>query len=118
MDIERIERKLAKSDINRLTEKLGMSEAKIRRERLELTFRQMDIELRKPNPIQLGPRQLAINKYEEVGKKDGIEAAYRVIHEKFNEPIGKVIYTKDIVTAWLDDYEQKKKVRKHDDDAR
>lgn len=112
---------MAKNEINRLTGNLGAPIAKVRRNTLEETFRKIDNDLKKPNPIQPGPRQTIIKAYE----KGGIEKAYQEA-KAINERIGQEAFIKSIVDEWVRDYEKKKEIRNYnqgesrneDDDAR
>ena len=111
---------MAKSDINRLTGRMGPSIDKIRRESLERVFQEMDKELnkKKANPMQPGIRQKIIVAYE----KGGIEEAYKVV-EEINKRYKKEIFNKAKVDEWINEYKQTKLLKQgeakgSDDDAR
>ena len=107
---------MAKTDIDRHTNKFAPPFDRYRRYILQDNFDKMDRDANSERPKERieGPKTVAINAYLEGGRN----FAYNCMQEKYKRSNGESAFSKEQIDMWIDDYEEKKKKERDDDDAR
>lgn len=95
---------MAKSDINKLTGKIGVGITKQRRETLETVFREIDREISEAKKCQTprtnGARTTFLEKYKVHG--------YNIAKEKINAKFNREVYNDTILKQWIEEDEAQK----------
>lgn len=91
---------MAKTDINKLTGRIGQSLYKQRRNRLELVFYEIDKEEKRASKPEIKP-----------GPRAKFMAAYRVVGFEeakncINKGLKKEVYNNDILNKWIEEERQ------------